>query len=34
MLNSVINFIKKNRFEYQLEQLFGSDFRENCRRKR
>lgn len=29
-----MSLIWRNRVEFALEQVFGADFRENCRRKR
>lgn len=33
-MKSIINMIRGNRSAYNLELLFGSDVRENCRSKR
>lgn len=34
MIKTVMQMVSWNRYEVQLELLFGADFRENCRRKR
>ncbi len=34
MIKSVINHILRNKIEWQLENLFGSDFKENTKDKR